>query len=345
MSRVRGIIVALAVAAAGCAQGTSTLALDVSATSPVMNIDHLMFTFTNVARLKTSTPINVPWPDGSVPPNRTLSFSFPASVKGTVHVNAQALDANGNVLITGDADVSLSPSHASAGALTLGAHTGGVTPDPDQSTVTVDRATGVAANGADAATVTVTLKDAAGSPLSGLDVMLSSSGSGGTFTTPNPTDDTGTTTASFTSTVAETKTITATVNGTTLTQMPTVMFVDGGGVATLKFATQPTDGVTLLPLPMFEVDVVDGSGNIVTTATNPVTLALQANPGGSNLLGLPPPTPSPARARDLHRRRPRSAGQRLLARGVDDRPLLGHEQHLQRHARPLRRRQHRRLRR
>jgi len=285
MSRACAWSLVLAVAAAGCAAGTSTLSLSVSAAAPVANVDHLTFTFTNVARMKMSAPVNVAWPDGSLPPDRTLTFSFPAAVKGTVHVNAQAFDATGNVLITGDSDVTVSPSHTSAGVLTLGVHTGGVMPDPDQSTVSVDRPTGVAANGADAATVTVTLKDAAGSPLPGLGVTLTSSGSGGAFTTPNPTDDSGATTASFTSTVAETKTITATVNGVTLTQMPTVMFVDSGGVAVLKFATQPTDGVTLQPLPSFEVDVVDGAGNIITTATNPVTVALQTNPGGSNLLG------------------------------------------------------------
>jgi photosystem II stability/assembly factor-like uncharacterized protein len=273
-----------ALAAVGCADGTSTLSLHVGATSMVSNVDHLSFAFTNVSRGVTSTPINVPWPDGAVPPERDLSFSFPSSVKGTVHVNAKALDAQGVVLVTGDSDITVSPSHTSSGVMTLGAHTGGVLPDAVLSTVTVDRASGVAANGADASTVTVTLKDSAGTPLAGLTVDLSATGSGGNFTMPTPTNDQGVTTSAFTSTVAETKTITASVNGLPLSQMPMVTFVSGG-VATLKFVKQPADGVTLYPLTPFTVDIVDAQGNVITTASNPVTVALQTNPGGANLLG------------------------------------------------------------
>jgi len=285
MKTIHAFAALFALVAVGCADGTSTLSLHVGATSTVANVDHVSFTFTNVARGKTSSPVAVAWPDGSIPPERDLSFSFPSSVKGTVHVNAQAIDAGGAVLVTGDADVSVTPSHVGTGVMTLGAHTGGVLPDATLSTVTVDRAGGVAANGADASTVTVTLKDSAGAPLPGLTVDLSASGTGGSFTTANPTDDQGVTTAALTSTVAETKTITASVNGLALAQMPTVTFVAGGGVAALKFVKQPADGVTLFPLPTFNVDIVDAQGNVITSASNPVTIALQTNPGGANLLG------------------------------------------------------------
>jgi len=62
----------------------------------------------------------------------------------------------------------------------------------------------------------------------------------------------------------------------------------------VKFATQPHNarvgqvisGTAYTPTgPPVTVDVVDGSGNIVTTSTAPVTVALQSNPGAATLGG------------------------------------------------------------
>jgi hypothetical protein len=278
-------LLALGLAIAGCADGTSTLALTVDSSTALAAVDHVQLTFVNVARNRTSSAVTIPWGGAALPPARTLSFSFPAAVKGTVHVRGTAFDGSGSTLATGDADVAVSPSHSSSGAFVFGVHVGGPVPDAGQSKVTVDRSTGVSADGADSALVTVTLKDASGAALSGVTVLLSASGTGGVFSTPNPTDANGITTSRFTSTVAETKTITAVANGVTLSQTPTVTFAPASAVSTLVFTRQPSDGFTTLPLPSFKVAVQDGQGRTITTANNPITIALQTNPGGATVLG------------------------------------------------------------
>jgi photosystem II stability/assembly factor-like uncharacterized protein len=279
-------LAATALASAGCAAGSSTLTLDVGAASQIDGVDHLAIVFTEAAGGRSSAPATVALGGASIPPAHTSIFALPSSVKGVVRVTATAFDGTGATLLVGSVDVSVQPSKSIHATLTLGVQASGAPPDPDQSTVTVDRTSGVVANGADAVTVTVTLKDSAGAPLSGATVVLSASGDGGSFSTPLPTDVDGVTTSSFTSTKAETKTITAVANGVTLTQMPTVDFIPGA-VAQLHFVEQPANGVTNTPLAEITVAVSDAQGNPVPTATNEITLALAANPGGANLLGTP----------------------------------------------------------
>ena len=96
---------------------------------------------------------------------------------------------------------------------------------PTVSTVTVDRSTGVTADGIDHAVITITLHDCNGNPLVGQSVTLSATGSNNIITQPGPTDSNGVTTGELASTTAEVKTITATTGGNALPQMPTVQFV------------------------------------------------------------------------------------------------------------------------
>jgi hypothetical protein len=77
--------------------------------------------------------------------------------------------------------------------------------------------------GSGTSTITVTARDASGNPVSGATVVLSASGTGNTLTQPvGPTDASGVATGTLSSTVAESKTVSATANGTAITQTATV---------------------------------------------------------------------------------------------------------------------------
>lgn len=72
--------------------------------------------------------------------------------------------------------------------------------------------------------VTVTAKTAAGTPVQGVSVSIAVSGTGNSITQPTAvTNASGVATASFTSTVGETKIITATAGGTVITQHASVI--------------------------------------------------------------------------------------------------------------------------
>lgn len=269
------VVLALAVVA-GCGNGTSTLVLAIANVPTDQQVDALKFTFTDVGHGKSSAPVQLTGKPSSA------AFYFPASLRGKVHVEGAAIGPSGPI-ISGSVDVTMTPSQTTHATLTLGASSGPA-PDATRSTVVVDRASGVVANGADAAKVTVTLVDANDAPISGAVVTLSASGSGGAFSTPLPTDAHGVTSAQFTSTVAEAKTVTAAANSVTLSQMPSVTFV-AGAVAGLSFTTQPKDGFAQTPLTAFTVAITDANGNPIPSAANTVTLTLANNPGGANLLG------------------------------------------------------------
>jgi len=92
-------------------------------------------------------------------------------------------------------------------ALSVGA------PNAGKSTVTANPTT-VAAG--DPSTITVTAKDAGGNPLSGVNVTIAADGNGNTLGQPGaPTDVSGQTTATFSSTSPGPHRVTATMNGTT----------------------------------------------------------------------------------------------------------------------------------
>ncbi|HET8623868.1 MAG TPA: Ig-like domain-containing protein [Gemmatimonadales bacterium] len=76
--------------------------------------------------------------------------------------------------------------------------------------------------GTGSSTVTVTVRDAQGTPLSGVSVQLSVSGSGNTITQPGTTNTNGVATGSFISTMAETKVVSATAGGVGIQQTATV---------------------------------------------------------------------------------------------------------------------------
>ena len=90
-----------------------------------------------------------------------------------------------------------------------------------QSTVTASP-TSIQANGG-SSTITVTVKDAGGAPISGATVVLSATGEGNSLTQPTtPTNASGVATGALSSSVAGAKTVSASANGTAITQTATV---------------------------------------------------------------------------------------------------------------------------
>ena len=76
--------------------------------------------------------------------------------------------------------------------------------------------------GTGSSTVTVTVRDAQGTPISGVAVQISVSGSGNTVTQPGSTNSSGVATGSFMSTVVESKTVSATAGGVAIQETATV---------------------------------------------------------------------------------------------------------------------------
>jgi hypothetical protein len=172
--------------------------------------------------------------------------------------------------------------------------------DAAKSTVTASRSTGVHADGSDSVTITANVVDTTGSPVSGVGVTFASSGSGNTITPGAAvTDASGNITARLVSTVAETKTVSASVApGAGLASVPlaasaSIVFVpstSGGGggngiPALLAFNVQPASGTAGATMASIQVAVKDNGGNTLTSATNSVTVAIGTNPANGTLIG------------------------------------------------------------
>jgi hypothetical protein len=152
------------------------------------------------------------------------------TLNSTAHIVGRALARNGAVTMNDNsvafATCGLASSDGGGGAGGSGGGGGGGGGQcATTSTVTVDRPTGVLADGTDHATITITLHDGHGNPLVGEAVTLSSTGSNNMIGQPAPTNGEGVTTGTLTSTSAETKTITATTGCGALAQTATVTFV------------------------------------------------------------------------------------------------------------------------
>ncbi len=142
------------------------------------------------------------------------------------------------------------------------------------STAVASPNTGLVADGVSTSTITVTAKDGTGSLLSGKTVALAVSGSGNILTQPSSTTDVnGQITATLASTVAETKTITVTVDGTVINAQPTVTFVPGPATQ-IVFTSQPVTAAVGVTMPAVVVQIEDQLGNAVPQSGAAVTLAL-----------------------------------------------------------------------
>jgi hypothetical protein len=157
-------------------------------------------------------------------------------------------------------------------------------PSAGQSTVSASP-TSVAVG--DASTITVTAKDAGGNPVSGVTVTLQASGSGNTLTQPSAqTDANGQTTGSFSSTSLGSHTITATVNGTTVTDNASVNVTAGAPASIAANAGGQSATVSTAVSPDPSVIVKDAGGNPVSGVQ--VTFAVAS--GGGSVSGATPST-------------------------------------------------------
>lgn len=148
------------------------------------------------------------------PPNATTNSSgvatssFTSTGAGAKTVSATA----GGVTITQQPTVTVNPGPVSAAVSTVAAAPGSFTA------------------GSGSSTITVTAKDANGNAISGASVAFAATGGGNTLTPPSGTTNaSGVATSTLTSTVAELKTVSATINGTAITQTASVNVTTSGG--------------------------------------------------------------------------------------------------------------------
>lgn len=144
----------------------------------------------------------------------------------------------------------------------------------------------MASTGPSATSITVTARDVFDNPVSGANVVLTGSGTGNTLTQPaTTTDASGVATGALSSTVAEIKTIAASVSGVSVTQTAAVAVTPAVN-GKLVFTSQPaTAGAGVTIAPAVKIAVKDDFGNTFTSFTGNITVALGANPGGGTLSG------------------------------------------------------------
>lgn len=143
---------------------------------------------------------------------------------------------------------------------------GGGEPSPELSTVTASP-TSIEA-GTEQSTITVTVRDGAGAPVSGATVVLSATGGGNVLSQPSaPTGANGVATGTLRSAVPGTKVVSAVVNGAvTITATATVTVTEPSTSEPdhLVFRVQPSDAQEDEVIsPAVEVAIVDLQGDVV----------------------------------------------------------------------------------
>ena len=157
------------------------------------------------------------------------------------------------------------------------------------STIAANPASGITADGVATTTLTVTVRDANGNPVSGQAVELSANGTGNTLVQPAAvTDALGEASGTLASTVAETKTVGATINplGTpvALVNTASVTFAPAVSASMSSASASPTSGIAANGGDFSTVTVTlrDAGGNPL--AGRAVTIA--AN-GSGNVIAQP----------------------------------------------------------
>ena len=124
-------------------------------------------------------------------------------------------------------------------------------------------------------TLTFVARDAYNTPLAGVWPVFTATGTGNTLTTPAATDATGTTTATFKTSVAEAKTVTATVASHTINQSIalTASSANAPDAAHTTIGVAPTS-VAVAGTATITVTAKDSSGTAITVGGATVTLSL-----------------------------------------------------------------------
>src|ERR1051325_5713401 len=140
--------------------------------------------------------------------------------------------------------------------------------------------------GSGTSTITVTARDALGNPVAGATVVLTATPTtGNTLTQPSTTTNgSGVATGTLSSTVAETKTVSATINGVAVSQTATVQ-VNAGPAAKIALTTEPSStaqsGVALTQQPVVQLE--DANNNPVSENNVTVTATVASGSPGATL--------------------------------------------------------------
>ncbi|MGH7615339.1 MAG: beta strand repeat-containing protein [Gemmatimonadales bacterium] len=167
------------------------------------------------------------------------------------------------------------------GATSIGFNviSGGVS--PTLSTITRAPTSITASSGTITSTITVTARDNLNNAIQGATVVLSATGSGNSLIQPVATTNaSGVATGTLASTVAETKTVSATIDGT-LINATTTVGVNPAAPKLLLFNVHPNTTVatqTIRPATGVQVEVRDTFNNRVTGANISVNIAILNNP-------------------------------------------------------------------
>jgi hypothetical protein len=137
------------------------------------------------------------------------------------------------------------------------------------STVTAAPASQTTDGGA-TSTITVTVKDGFGNPISGQAVTLQATGTGNTITQPAATDAGGQTTGTIASTKAEAKTITALAGATAITQTATVTATPGAPAKMTLAASKTTLASDQKGSATLTATILDQNGNLVSSDSSTV---------------------------------------------------------------------------
>jgi adhesin/invasin len=161
-----------------------------------------------------------------------------------------------------------------------------------QSTVSASPGAIAASSGATTSTITVTARDPFNNLIAGATVVLAATGTGNTLTQPvATTNGSGVATGTLSATLAEAKTVAATINGVPITQTAAVT-VDPAAASELVFTQQPSDATTSTDIaPPITVAVRDAFGNTVTGFAGSVTMTIENDAGAlTALTGTNPAT-------------------------------------------------------
>lgn len=211
---------------------------------------------------------------GSVTPSVTVLTGFDGVARVGAWTLGPAAGAQSLSASIAGAGITGNPVSFTATA-TVGA------PSATQSGIVVSSAVIAPSSGLSFTTVTVTVRDAAGSTVMGANVALSATGTGNVVTQPTAsTNALGQATGAFSSTVAGLKVISATVNGTTTLVQTATVDVSASAAAGLVVATQPAGAVSnTLFSTQPVVEIRDAFGNRVLSASGPVTVSLVSGNG------------------------------------------------------------------
>ena len=201
----------------------------------------------------------------------------------SVATDAQGIATFSGLSLTGSAGSQVTLLFASSGLTSISSGTitlGAGQVSTGNSTLAVGGSPITASSGGSTATVTVTARDASGNIVAGAAVVVGVSGTGNTISAAGTTNASGVYAATVSSTQAATKTVTATINGSTISQQGTLLVNAAGPNASLSTVDAAPGSLTAgSGTSTITVTVRDAFGNSVAGAS----VALSANGTGNNI--------------------------------------------------------------